>query len=156
MLEFTKSTMSTGLALSLFGMQQIMNVFRGPRPGAGRPVSESLDSVAQSVVDQCGDSLRETFHTTDKIQRGMVDLTFRILSLNGARSPNGSATTGAAQQAADLFRRWVGGAPGGDCGCGSGESSATGGDSSWRSPPVPNPEDDGSSSTGWRQVPPVA
>src|SRR5262245_13482726 len=110
MREITKSTMSTGLAMSLFGMQQMMNLFRQQQAGGARPVSTSLDSVAQSMVDQCGDAIRETFRTTDKVQRGMIDLTFRMLLLNGGNSPDGaSSVAGATREATNMFRRWMGG-----------------------------------------------
>jgi hypothetical protein len=156
MREFTKSTMSTGLAMSLFGIQQLMSLVRSARPGTARRTSNSFDAVAQSMVDQCGDSLRETFHTTDKIQRGLVDLTFRMLSLNAARSPNGtSSTVGPMQQATDAFRRWTGGLPGSGCGCGCGasEDSAAQPEGSWGAAGFRSTS--GDSATGWGPAPPM-
>ena len=118
MREFTKSAFSTGLAMSLFGIRQIMNAMRRPGPGQSSPATDAFNAVTDSMVEQCGDSVRETFYAGDKVQRELVDLTFRFLSLQPLRSTNGSASfADATRQTAEQFRRWINGMTGRGCGC---------------------------------------
>jgi len=119
--EITKSSLSAGLAMSVFGLQQFMNLCRPRRSNGASTAAESLNSVAQAMVDQSSDALRETFHASDKIQRGLVDMTFRLLALEPLRSPGAASTiSGAARQTTEQIRRWMEGmgvATGGGCGC---------------------------------------
>ena len=110
MRELTKSTLSAGLAMSLFGMQTMMNVLRRSRDGGPNPAQDALDTVTQTVVDQTGNTLRETFQVGDKVQRELVDLTFRFLTFAPMGRGSGISTmTGAAQQATERMRKWMGG-----------------------------------------------
>jgi hypothetical protein len=147
MRELTKSTLSAGLAMSLFGMQAMMNVFRRPRMGEPNPTVETLDAVTQAMVDHSGDTLRETFQAGDKIQRELVDLTFRFMTLAPLRPAGGMSTlTGAAQQTTERVRRWMGGmtAGRGPCGgCGGSDPARSGAGSGGQDP----------SATGWGPVP---
>jgi hypothetical protein len=117
MKEFTKSVTSAGLASLLFGARQLTNVVtQPPRDGDSDKATESFNAMAQAAADQCGDSLRETFHALDRIQREAIDTGFRFLSLD-AFSSHGAAESfsGIARQTTDQFRRWMGDR--GDCGC---------------------------------------
>src|SRR5438045_1140953 len=120
MRELTKSTFSAGLAMSLFGMQTMMNAFRRrPRGGGPSPTAEALDAVTQAMADQSGDALRETFQAGDKVQRELVDLTFRFMTLAPMRPAGGMSTmTDATRQAAERVRKWIGdiGSTRGPCG----------------------------------------
>jgi hypothetical protein len=99
MRELTKSSLSAGLAMSLFGMQTMLNAFRRPPAGGPNPAQEALDTVTQTIVNQTGDTLRETFQVADKLQRGLVDMTFSFLTLAPLQSGGGMSTIG------DMLRR---------------------------------------------------
>jgi hypothetical protein len=132
MRELTKSTLSAGLAMSLFGPQAMMDVFRRSDDGGRNRACDDLDAVTQAMVDRTGDILRETFQFGDRLQRGLVDMTFGFLTLAPLRSGGGmSSMGGATRQATDQMSRWLGGmgmamgmdgGRGSGCGC-SGASS---------------------------------
>jgi hypothetical protein len=104
MRELIKSSLSSSLALSLFGAQQMLNVFRPGTREAPR-TSDVLNSAAQAIVDQSGEVVRTTYHVTDRAQRSLVDLTFRLLSFGLlARPDRSSPRGGATSQAADATR----------------------------------------------------
>ena len=133
MREFTKSAVSAGLAGSLFGIRQITTSLSESRPGEPHKATDAFNSVAQAMADQSGDSLRETFHAADKMQREIVDLTFGFLTFERSQSdtPQGS-WTGMATQAAEQMGQWISNmTSSANCGC---DSS----DSGWG--PVPPPD----------------
>src|SRR5947209_6930771 len=77
MREFTKSMCSFSWAMSLFGAQQMANLFS--RPDQNRPrhkATGAFDQVTHATEDQLGDILRETFKAGDRLQRGLVDMMF--------------------------------------------------------------------------------
>ena len=77
MREFTKSMVSFSWAMSLFGIQQVANVFTRPDPNRPKhKTTEAFDSVTQSTEAQLGDILKETFKAGDKLQRQMVGMMF--------------------------------------------------------------------------------
>jgi hypothetical protein len=117
MREFTKSIMSYTWATSVFGAQQMLNLFRVPRQGEPYPATEAFNNAARCTRDQMGDMMRATFRVGDNIQRGLVDLTFSVLTL-GVLSPRGQggggggggcdwsgAASGLGQQTADTLRQ---------------------------------------------------
>jgi hypothetical protein len=121
MRELTKSTLSAGLAMSLFGMQTMMNVFRRPPASGPNPAQEGMDAVTQAMVDQTGATLREAFQAGDRAQRRLVDLSFQIMTLGLMRPGRGMSTmSGMTQQATGMMSRMMGGMGGArdpDCGC---------------------------------------
>lgn len=99
MREFTKSMTSYTWAMSLFGVQQMINVFR---PGKA---TDAFNNVTKATEDQFGDALSATFLAGDNLQRGLVDLTFGVLTL-GMFNRNGSrATTDVARQTGEAVRQ---------------------------------------------------
>lgn len=119
MREFTKSMMSYTWAMSVFGVQQMVNVFRPSQ------ATESFDNVTEATRDEFGDGLRAAFRAGDNLQRGMVDLAFGMFGLgmfNGRGRGCGVSDMGrrsgdviresvnAAGQAADAFGRVTQGA----------------------------------------------
>jgi hypothetical protein len=121
MRELTKSTFSAGLAMSLFGMQTMMNAIRRPQPGGANPAQDGLDTVTQAIVDNTGVTMREAFQAGDKIQRTLVDLAFQFMTLAPLRSGGSSSTmTDMTRQATERLRTWMGdmsGARQPGCGC---------------------------------------
>jgi len=124
MKEFSKSVASAGIAGMLFGARQFANVVaQPPRNGESDRATEAFNAIAQAAADQCGDSLRETFHALDRIQREAFDTGFRFVSLDAFNSYGATdSMSGFAKQARDQFSKWMGGRK---CRCGS--SDCTGG-----------------------------
>ena len=80
MINFTKSMFSYSLAASLFGMKQMGNLFSSQRgPDNRHPATAGFENVTHCTVDEFGDTLRTVFHTTDRLQRGMVEVTSYFL-----------------------------------------------------------------------------
>jgi hypothetical protein len=121
----TKSTLSAGLAMSLFGMQALIDAFRRSEDGGRSRAVEDLDAVTEAMIDQTGDILRETFQVGDKLQRGLVDMTFGFFTLAPLRSGGGMSMMGeTTRRATDQMRRWMGSVGTGDGGCGCGGPGA--------------------------------
>ena len=92
MREFTKSMTSYSWAMSLFGLQQMVNVFRP------RKATESFNNVTKATEEQFGEALKATFRAGDNLQKGLIDVTFGILTL-------GMFDRGGARTAADVTRQ---------------------------------------------------
>ena len=88
MREFTKSVMSYTWAMTAFGVQQTLNLFSVPRRGEQHPATEAFNNVARATSEQMDDAVRAFWRGGDNIQRGLVDLTFGVLTL-GAFNPRG-------------------------------------------------------------------
>lgn len=100
MREFTKSMMSYTWAMSLFGVQQMVNVFRPSK------AVESFDNVTDATNEELGDALKATFRAGDNLQKGLVDLTFSFLTL-GMTDRRGSSGAAAdlGRQSAEAMRQ---------------------------------------------------
>jgi hypothetical protein len=99
MREFTKSMMSYTWAISLFGVQQMFNVFRPSR------AAESFDNVTDATRDELGDGMRAAFRAGDNLQRGMVDMAFGVFGLgifNGRGT--GCDVSGMGRSSGDIVR----------------------------------------------------
>ena len=89
MRDFTKSSFSFTWSMSLFGLQQLGNLLRpGDRGGPWHRVTDAFDRVTRATEGQLGDTLRETFKAGDRLQRGMVDMMFRMLGGPAMTSAN--------------------------------------------------------------------
>jgi len=73
--ELAESFLSFGWAMSLFGANQLVNLM-DPRKAEG-----SFNAVTQVTRDQVGEALRPAFRVGERLQRGAVDLMFRIVAL---------------------------------------------------------------------------
>jgi hypothetical protein len=102
MREFTKSMMSYGWAMSVFGLQQMANAFNPSR------ATESFDNVTEATRDELGDALRAAFRAGDNLQRGAIDLTFGVFTLGmfDGRGAGRSATD-AGMRTGDAVRQGV-------------------------------------------------
>ncbi len=77
MQDFTKSMLSFSWAMSLFGVQQVANLFTARAPDrTSSKAREAFDCVTQATKEQLGETLQETFKTADKLQREMMDMLF--------------------------------------------------------------------------------
>jgi len=100
MREFTKSMMSYTWAMSLFGVQQMVNAFRPSK------ATESFDNVTKATREEFGEALRATFRAGDNLQRGLVDLTFGVFTFGmfDRRGASG-ATSDVGRQSAEALRQ---------------------------------------------------
>jgi haloalkane dehalogenase len=81
MREFSKSLLSYSWAMSVFGLQQLFNLFTPPGPSrTTSPATDAFNRVACSVEDQLGGSMGEFFRAGDQLQRGAVDAFARVLN----------------------------------------------------------------------------
>jgi hypothetical protein len=101
MREFTKSMTSYMWAMSLFGVQQMVNVFRPSK------AVESFENVTGATEEEFGDALKATFRAGDNLQRGLVDLTFGVFTLGmfSGRGGGSGTTSNVGQQSAEAFRQ---------------------------------------------------
>jgi hypothetical protein len=83
MRDLTKSLASYTWAMSVFGIQQMANLFI-PRDGAADRLVGSLDRVSAVAQDQLSPAMRSAFRAGDELQRLMIDLMFGgLVSGNG-------------------------------------------------------------------------
>ena len=99
MRELTKSMTSYAWAMSLFGLQQMVNVFR---PGKA---TESFNNVTKATEDEFGDALKATFRAGDNLQKGVVDVTYGVLTLGVFDRGGARATADVARQTGDALRQ---------------------------------------------------
>jgi len=99
MRELTKSMTSYAWAMSLFGLQQMVNVFR---PGKA---TESFNHVTKATEDEFGDALKATFRAGDNLQKGFVDVTYGVLTLGVFDRGGARATADVARQTGDALRQ---------------------------------------------------
>lgn len=108
MREFTKSMMSYTWAMSVFGMQQMVNILTPQGQGQQHPATRAFNNVAQCTEEEMGGVMRATYRAGDNIQRGMVDLMFGMLTLgafNQGGGGGGRTTSNFGQQTAEAFRQ---------------------------------------------------
>ncbi|HYL05415.1 MAG TPA: hypothetical protein VE075_05215 [Thermoanaerobaculia bacterium] len=99
MREITKSLTSFSWALSLFGVQQVVNFVQRPLPAADHPAARELGTAARAGEQQLGGTFERVFKAGDQVQRSAVDLAFGLVSLE-ALDPSRLATL-----SADLLRQ---------------------------------------------------
>jgi hypothetical protein len=68
MREFTKSVFSFSWALSLFGIQQTLNLMTPSK------AAKALNNVTEATKGEMGETLKATFRAGDNLQRELVDL----------------------------------------------------------------------------------
>ncbi len=75
MRDLTKSVMSYSWAMSVFGVQQMMNALRPAQ------AAKAFESVTEATEGELGNVLKATFRAGDSIQRGLVDLGFNAFTM---------------------------------------------------------------------------
>ena len=108
MREFTKSLLSAGISTAVFSARQAGVVLTRPPSSEGpHPATDAFNAIAQSAADQCGNGLRETINTIDKIQRNAIDSVFRSVSLdNMNQGQNAESAVNVFGQAASQMQTW--------------------------------------------------
>jgi hypothetical protein len=80
--DLTKSMLSFSWAMSLFGVEQLVNTFTPQRPSQPtHKATTAFNAVTHAAEEQLGGTLKGIFTAGDKLQRGLVDLTFSVISL---------------------------------------------------------------------------
>ena len=100
MRDFTKSMTSYTWAMSMFGLQQMVNVFR---PGKA---TDSFNNVTKTTEDEFDDAMKAMFRAGDNMQRGLVDMTFGVFTLGIFDRGRGTrSTSDVARQTGEMFRQ---------------------------------------------------
>lgn len=99
MREFTKSLTSYTWAMSLFGVQQMFNVFRPAK------ATESFNNVTAATEEEFGDALKATFRAGDNLQKGLVDVTCGVLTLGMFDRGGATTTANVARQTGEALRQ---------------------------------------------------
>jgi hypothetical protein len=99
MRDFTKSMTSYTWAMSMFGLQQVINVFR---PGRA---TDSFNNVTKAAEEEFDSALKATFRAGDNLQKGLVDMTFGVLTLGLFDRGGASASSDVARQTGEAFRQ---------------------------------------------------
>lgn len=99
MREFTKSMTSYTWAMSMFGLQQMINVFRPER------ATDSFNNVTKAAEEEFDNALKATFRAGDNLQKGLVDMTFGVLTLGLFDRGGASASSDMARQTGEAFRQ---------------------------------------------------
>ena len=108
MKEFTKSILSAGIATAVFSARQAGVLLTRPPSNEGpHPATDAFNAIAQSAADQCGNGLRETINTMDRVQRNAIDSVFRSASLdNMNQGQKAEAAANVFGQAASQMQSW--------------------------------------------------
>jgi len=79
--DLTKSMLSFSWAMSLFGAQQVTNFLTPQDPSQPtHKATVAFNAVTQATQEQFGDTLERAFKAGDQLQKGMMDLTFSLLT----------------------------------------------------------------------------
>lgn len=108
MREFTKSILSAGISTAVFSARQAGVILTRPPSSDGpHPATDAFNAIAQAAADQCGNGLRESINTMDKMQRQGVDSIFQSVALDSINR-NGQAETTANffGQATQQMQNW--------------------------------------------------
>ena len=74
MRDFTKSMFSFSWAMSLFGVQQTLDLMRPSK------AAKAFDDVTEATQAEMGDTLKAAFKAGDDLQRGLVDLALGVFT----------------------------------------------------------------------------
>jgi hypothetical protein len=77
MRDLAKSMMTYGWAMSVFGIQQMIDLVTPGKGGdpAGR-AAKALEDVTKATTDTLDSSLKSAFNAGDRLQGGMMDMMF--------------------------------------------------------------------------------
>ena len=80
--DLTRSMLSFSWAMSLFGVEQLVNTLTPQSPSQPtHKATAAFQAVTQAAEAQLGGALRGAFQTGDQLQKGLVDIMFSFLSL---------------------------------------------------------------------------
>ena len=82
--ELAKSLLSFSWGLTLFGVQQVVNLITPQSPS--QPVHKAataFNAVTQATQEQLSDSLAAAFKAGDNMQKGVSDMTLNFVAFEG-------------------------------------------------------------------------
>src|SRR5690348_736904 len=108
MQQLTKSLGSFGWAISLFGVQQALNLFRPVSRESGmHPTTTAFQALTEATVSQLGATTQRTFLAVDGLQRRFLDMGFSLLGpAMPARDGSASFWSDTVQRAASRAQTW--------------------------------------------------
>jgi hypothetical protein len=96
MRDLTKSLTSYTWAMSVFGLQQTLNLLGLGGSGSWDRSTKAFNNVTEATSNELGDTMRAVFRSGDTLQRGMVDLFLAPFGFNsGSSRSNGGRENGA-------------------------------------------------------------
>ena len=81
MRDLTKAMTSYAWAMSVFGVQQTLNILGLGGNGSCDRSARAFNNVTEAASQEVGDTMRSLFRSGDTVQRGMVDLLMAPFSL---------------------------------------------------------------------------
>ena len=81
MKELTTALLRVGTASAMFGARQLTNLLSANPKDRGAQAAETLNTVASTLMDQCGEPLRDSFDVAEKMQRELVDSALRTFAV---------------------------------------------------------------------------
>jgi hypothetical protein len=109
MREFTKSAFSYTWSSSLFGLQQMVNMFTPQGWRQSHRTAESMERIARVTAEEMGEAARGAFKMGDDVQRKSVDTMFEVFSMGmfDRNSSAGAAANSATQTASSMGEQVV-------------------------------------------------
>ena len=104
MRELTKSMMSYTWSMSVFGMQQFINLMTPSNDACGK-ATQAFDNVTDATTETFGGAMKQAFQAGDSLQHGLIDIMFGGFAVGGL-DPNRLVGLGreAVQKVADATR----------------------------------------------------
>jgi hypothetical protein len=97
--ELTKSMTSYTWAMSLFGLQQMLNVLCPSKS------TQAFNHVTKAAEEQFSEAMKATFRAGDNLQQGLVDMTFGVFTLGMLDRGGARATGDVARQTGEALRQ---------------------------------------------------
>lgn len=99
--EFIKAAGRFTWAMSLFGVQQLINTFARTRSNEQQQSAQSyaFEAIARTAEEQLGESTGAAFRAGDMIQRLMIDMMFNLLT------PQALTSSGVMRAALDVMQQ---------------------------------------------------
>jgi hypothetical protein len=77
---FIKSLFSYSLAITFFGFKQLDKMMSSSASNGRKPPAiKSFDTLTSATIAHLGETLADSFHAVDSLQRGAVELLFDVL-----------------------------------------------------------------------------
>jgi len=76
MRELTKSMMSYTWAMSMFGVQQMVNLLTPGNGDLWGKAADAFDNVTDATTKTFGGAMTETFKAGESLQQGVIDIIF--------------------------------------------------------------------------------
>src|SRR5215469_9497257 len=83
MRELTKSMLSYTWAMSIFGLQQMVNLLSPSDGDPGAKTVHAFDNVTEATTGTFGNAMKDAYKAGDSFQKGVLDLMFGGCAANG-------------------------------------------------------------------------